>query len=319
MMAIAGRRSDTMRFLVTGGAGFLGVALANRLVADGHIVHALDDLSNGDASRLDSRVDFTQGDVDNVPLLWSLLHDVDCVYHLAARVSVPQSILYPREYERVNVGGTVSLMEAMRDTGVGRVILTSSGAVYGAQPRQPVREDDAPHPDSPYAVSKWSAEQYIHTIGALWGLETVALRIFNAYGPGQSLPVSHAPVVPRFLQQALTGGSIMVFGDGRQTRDYIYVDDVVEALTRAATATGIDRAVINIGRGQETAVLDLVEHIAGATGRHVNVIRNPEKGGGVPRLAADIGRAEKALGFRPSIGLDEGLRLMLERDPRFRS
>lgn len=159
-----------MRFLVTGGAGFLGAALANRLVAAGHVVRVLDDLSNGDAGRLDAEIAFVRGDVDNIPLLWSLLQDIDCVYHLAARVSVPQSILYPREYERVNVGGTVSLMEAMRDTGVGRVIFTSSGAVYGNQPQQPAREDDAPHPDSPYAVSKWSAEQYIHTIGELWGL-----------------------------------------------------------------------------------------------------------------------------------------------------
>ena len=235
-----------MRFLVTGGAGFLGSALANRLAAEGHQVHALDDLSNGDAARLAPSVGFTQGDADNVPLLWSLLQNIDCVYHLAARVSVPQSILHPREYARVNVGGTVSLMEAMRDTGVGRVIFTSSGAVYGNQPRQPVREDDPPHPDTPYAVSKWSAEQYIRTIGDLWGLEIVALRVFNAYGPGQSLPVSHAPVVPRFLQQALTGGSIVVFGDGRQTRDYIYVDDVVAALIASATAQGINRSVINL-------------------------------------------------------------------------
>ena len=306
-----------MRFLVTGGAGFLGVGLANRLAADGHVVHALDDLSNGDATRLDPRVAFTQGDVDNIPLLWSLLQDVDCVYHLAARVSVPQSILYPRDYERVNVGGTVSLMEAMRDTGVGRVILTSSGAVYGTQPRQPVREDDVPNPDSPYAVSKWSAEQYIHTIGTLWGLETVALRIFNAYGPGQSLPVSHAPVVPRFLQQALTGGSIMIFGDGLQTRDYLFIDDVVEALARAAIAKGIDGAIINIGRGQETTVNELVDQVEKATGRHVNVIRNAEKGGGVSRLAADISRAGKLLDFRPQIDLAAGLRLTIERDPRF--
>ncbi|MBX7250649.1 MAG: NAD-dependent epimerase/dehydratase family protein [Candidatus Promineofilum sp.] len=306
-----------MRFLVTGGAGFLGATLANRLAADGHTVQALDDLSNGDAARLSQAVAFTRGDVDNVPLLWSLLQEVDCVYHLAARVSVPQSLLYPREYARVNVGGTVALMEAMRDTGVGRVVFTSSGAVYGRQPRQPVREDDPPHPDSPYAVSKWAAEQYVSTIGELWGLETVALRIFNAYGPGQALPVSHAPVVPRFLQAALTGGSLVVYGDGRQTRDYVYVDDVVNALVAAATATGLNRQVVNIGSGRETSVAELIAHVERATGRRANVITHGEKSGGVPRLAADIGRARTLLSFRPKTSLADGLRLTLARDSRF--
>lgn len=305
-----------MRFLVTGGAGFLGAALANRLAADGHQVYVLDDLSNGNASRLDSRVVFTKGDVDNIPLLWSLLQNVDCAYHLAARVSVPQSILYPREYARVNVGGTVSLMEAMRDTGVGRVIFTSSGAVYGNQPRQPVSEDDPPRPDSPYAVSKWAAEQYIQTIGELWGLETVALRIFNAYGPGQSLPVSHPPVVPRFLQQVMTGGSTVVFGDGHNTRDYIYIDDVVEALVMAALAKGINRSVINIGRGQEISVNDLIRAIEQATGKRANVIYNQAKSGGVPRLAADIARARRLLDFQPSVELEQGLGLIVEQDLR---
>ena len=283
------------------------------------MVHVLDDLSNGRRDQLDPRIQFTEGDVDNIPLLWSLLQDVACVYHLAARVSVPQSLSHPREYNRVNVGGTVSLMEAMRDTGVNRVVFASSGAIYGNQPLQPVQEDIWPYPDSPYAVSKWSAEQYIHTIGDLWGIETVALRIFNAYGPGQSLPVSHAPVVPRFLQQALGGGSIVIFGDGSQTRDFVYVDDVVDALVTAVTARGVNRQVINIGRGEETSIRDLVRRIEAVTGKRVTLITNPQKTGGVPRLAADITRARKMLGFRPKVDLDAGLRLMLEHDPRFRS
>ena len=300
-----------MRFLVTGGAGFLGSALANHLALDGHDVIVLDDLSYGKQEHLHPAIAFTQGDVDDIPLLWSLLPGVDCVYHLAARVSVAESHLYPREYNRVNVGGTVSLMEAMRDTGVKRVVFTSSGAIYGRQPHQPVHEDDSPHPVSPYAVSKWAAEQYIHTIGELWEIETVALRIFNAYGPRQARPASHAPVVPRFLQQAVSGGSVVIFGDGSQTRDFVYVDDVTAALISAATARQVNRQIINIGSGHETSINALVSQIESVAKRQVNCIYNREKDGGVPRLAADISRAQQLLGFWPQTSLSEGLRLML--------
>lgn len=306
-----------MRFLVTGGAGFLGSALANRLVAEGHSVRVLDDLSNGDSASLSPAVHFTRGDVNNIPLLWSALQGVDCVYHLAARVSVAQSVLYPRDYNAVNVGGTVSLMEAMRDAGVRRVVLTSSGAVYGQQEQQPVRESAAPEPDSPYAVSKWAAEQYVHTIGALWGIETVALRIFNAYGPGQALPVSHAPVVPRFLYQALTGGSVVIFGDGQQTRDFIYVSDVISALVRAAEARAVNRLVINVGSGQETSVSRLAAQVEEVTGHSLSVLYNQEKSGGVRRLVADIGRARELLGWEPQVSLAQGLAQTLAADSRF--
>lgn len=307
----------TMRFLITGGAGFLGCSLVRRLIYDGHEVRVLDDLSNGNRDALDSRVEFTHGDVDNIPLLWSLLRGVDCVYHLAARVSVAQSILHPRDYTRVNVGGTVSLMEAMRDTGVRRVVFTSSGAVYGRQAVQPVHENDPAQPDSPYAISKWAAEQYVHMIGAQWGIETVALRIFNAYGPGQSLPHSHAPVIPRFLQQAITGGSVVLFGDGQQTRDFVYVSDVVDALVSTATASGVNRQVINIGSGVETSIAALVDLIEEVVGHKLNRVHNQEKTGGVPRLVADISRARLMLGFRPHRSLSKGLQLTLEQDHRF--
>ena len=281
----------------------------------------LDDLSNGRQAYLHPAIQFTEGDVDSIPLLWTLLPDIDCVYHLAARVSVAQSILYPREYNRVNVGGTVSLMEAMRDTGVAPGCLSPRRGPYTAVSRNNLsHEDDTPQPDSPYAVSKWAAEQYIHTIGELWGLETVALRIFNAYGPRQSLPVSHAPVVPRFLQQALTGGSIVVFGDGQQSRDFVYVSDVVAALVSAATAKDVNRQVINIGSGIETTITELVNQIEQVTGKSVNRIANRSKGGWrVARLAADISRARMLLGFRPFVSLAEGLRLILQEDERFKA
>ncbi len=306
-----------MRFLVTGGAGFLGVALANRLAHDAHQVRVIDDLSAGDPARLDKRVLFTRGDVANRPKLWTLLQDVDCVYHLAARVQVSESILYPREYNEVNVGGTVSVMEAMRDAGVHRVVLTSSGAVYGEQAHQPVREDQTPNPQSPYAVSKLAAEYYVRTIGALWGIETVILRIFNAYGPGQNMPPSHPPAVPRFLHQALQNGSLVIFGGGGQTRDFVYVDDVVEALVAAASASDVDRRIINVGSGCETSINELAALVAEVVGREAEVLHSPAESGGVSHLRADIAIARRLLNYKPRVNLMQGLRLTLERDPRF--
>ena len=308
-----------MQFLVTGGAGFLGTHLCNRLARDGHTVLALDDLSAGDPSRLDPAVLFTRGDVADIPKLWSLLQGVDGVYHLAARVSVPQSVLYPRDYNTVNVGGTVALMEAVRDAGVKRVVLASSGAVFGRQAQQPVREDIPPNPDSPYAVSKLSAEHYVRTIGSLWKIETVMLRIFNAYGPGQALPASHPPVVPQSLKQAIGGGSLVIFGDGTQTRDFVYVDDVTDALVAAATAGNVDREVINVGSGQELSINDLARHIERAVGRKVSPLHNTTVVGGVQRLYADIDKARRLLNFGPRVSIDEGLRLTLQRDPRFKA
>jgi UDP-glucose 4-epimerase len=306
-----------MRFLVTGGAGFIGSTLANRLARERHDVRVIDDLSAGDPARLLPEVNFTRGSVTDKPKLWRLLNRVDCVYHLAARVSVPESILYPREYEATNVGGTVALMEAMRDAGVQRVVLTSSGAIYGEQPQQPVTEDMPPHPTSPYAVSKLAAEYYVSTIGGLWGIETVALRIFNAYGPGQSIPPSHAPVIPQFMQQALGGGSLVVYGNGEQTRDFVYIDDVVEALVTAATAHGIDRQVINVGLGQETSVNELVRAIERITGRETHPLHVPSQSGGVNRLVANLASARGWLNYEPQVDLQMGLRLLLERDPQF--
>ncbi len=307
-----------MRVLITGGAGFLGSALANRLVAEGHTVLALDDLSTGDPRRLVPEVLFTRGDVKDVPKLWTLLQGVDCVYHLAARVRVPESIHYPGDYNDVNVGGTLAVMQAMRDTGVRRVVFASSGALYGEQAHQPISEQQKPNPNSPYGVSKIAAEYYISTLGMLYDIETVALRIFNAYGPGQELPPSYPPVIPHLLRQAQTGGSLVIFGDGSQTRDFVYVDDVVDALVTAATATDVNRAVINVGSGQEVSINNLAAKVAQVIGKRANVLHNRGQSGGVSRLVADVRLAEELLHWTPRTGLDQGLRLTLERDPRFR-
>lgn len=308
-----------MNFLITGAAGFLGSTLANQLAREGHQVRGLDDLSTGDPQALAPDVHFTRGDVNDRPKLWTLLQEVDCVYHLAARVSVPESILYPREYNAVNVGGTVSLMEAMRDVGVRRVVLASSGAIYGDQQIQPLTEAQPPRPRSPYAVSKLAAEYYVRTIGALWGIETVCLRIFNAYGPGQHLPPSHPPVVPYFLRQALRGGTLVVHSDGQQTRDYVYVDDVTAAMIAAATAPDLNGLVINVGSKTETSVGDLVKLVLEATRSKANVVYNSQTEGGVWRMCADLSLAEQKLNYKPSISLEEGLRLTLMRDVRFRA
>jgi UDP-glucose 4-epimerase len=307
-----------MRLLITGAAGFLGSALANHLVHQGHEVRGIDDLSTGDSGVLPPEVLFTRGDVLDRPKLWTLLQDVDCVYHLAARVSVQESILYPREYNSTNVGGTVSLMEAMRDVGVKRVVFTSSGAVYGAQEEQPIHEDVTPSPDSPYAVSKLSAEFYIHTIGKLWGIETVSLRIFNAYGPGQHLPASHPPVIPNFIQQAVQGGTLVIHNSGHQTRDYVYVDDVIQAISAAGTAPDVDGQVINVGSGTETSVKELAKLVLRAVESEAELIYNPSTTGGVNRMRADIARASELLGYQPTVGLEEGLERTMEQDSRFK-
>jgi UDP-glucose 4-epimerase len=301
-----------MKFLITGGAGFLGVALANALARQGNVVRVIDDVSAGDPARLDPSVHFTRGDVNDIPKLWSLLQGVDVVYHLAARVSVSESVLYPREYNATNVGGTVSLIQAVRDAGVRRIVFTSSGAVYGEQSEERVREDAIPNPGSPYAVSKLAAENYLNTIGALWSIDTVILRVFNAYGPGQQLRASHPPVVPAMLRQALGGGSIIVHGDGRQQRDFVFVDDVVNGLMAAANASTVNRLIINIGSGVPTSINDVVATLGRCMCKELSPLRVTAECCGVSRLCADLSRARERLGYVPRVSLDEGIRRTIE-------
>jgi UDP-glucose 4-epimerase len=308
-----------MNFLVTGAAGFLGSALANRLAREGHQVRGYDDLSAGDPARLNADVLFTRGDVTDRPKLWTLLQDVDCIYHLAAKVSVPESILYPREYNIINVGGTVSVMEAMRDVGVRRVVFISSGAIYGDKAKQPIAEETPANPGSPYAVSKLAAEHYIRTIGRLWGIETVSLRVFNAYGPGQPLSVAHPPVVPHFLRQAAHSGTMIIHGRGEQTRDFVYIDDVIEAMVAAATAPTIDRSVINIGSGTETSIKELAQLVIEALESEAEWMYKDDQDPGPSRMCADISLAKKKLGYKPHYSLKEGLERMIRQDTRFQT
>ncbi len=307
-----------MRILITGGAGFIGSHLANFLYSQGHYVRVLDDMTSGDPDQLHSDIYVKRGDVRDVPTLWSLLQGVDVVYHLAALVSVPASILYPRDYNDVNVGGTVALLEACRDVGVGRVVLASSATIYGEQPTQPVSEGALPAPAAPYAVTKMAAEQYLFTMGALVGFEAVSLRIFNAYGPGQPLPPTHGPVIPYLMQQVAQNGSVIIFGDGEQTRDFVYISDVVQALATAGTAPNVDRKIINSGSGQQSSINQAAELIGDVLGKQPRLLHNREKSGGTARLVADIAKAQVLLDYTPRVRLAAGLEMLYRNDPLFK-
>lgn len=307
-----------MRVLITGGAGFIGIHLANRLHEQGHYVRVLDDLSAGNPDHLLPGITFSRGDVRDIPKLWSLLQGVDVVYHLAARVSVPASVLYPREYNDVNVGGTVALLEACRDVGIQRMVLASSATVYGNQSAETVDEDMPTRPAVPYAVSKVAAEQYMFNIGMHSQFETVALRIFNAYGPGQPVPPTHAPVIPQFMQQTLGRGSLIIFGDGTQIRDFVFIEDVIEALVAAATAPHVNRQILNVGSGQGTTIRELVDLIGQVTGQSPNVLYNVESSSGLSRLVANVEKARRLLEYQPKTQLVDGLRRLMDEDPIFR-
>ena len=307
-----------MKCFVTGAAGFLGSALSNRLIEEGHEVIGLDNCSSGAPQHLHPDVQFVRNDLSSKESLWRLLKNVDVIYHLAAKVIVPDSLLYPGEYEKTNVGATVTLLEAMHDVGNRKMVFASSGAIYGNQPVMPLREDMNPRPESPYAVSKLSGELYIRTIGQLWGLQAVCLRIFNCYGPYQGFTFAHSPVIPTFLRQCALHGTVVIHGDGSKTRDFVYVDDVVDAFVAAAFLTDSDETVINVGSGRETTVNEVLEIAQKVTGVSPQVVHNPRRVGGANRMCADLTIAEKKLNYQPKIMLEEGMRRTFEADENLR-
>ena len=315
-----------MKALVTGGAGFIGSHLVQTLLEQGRQVRVLDNFSTGKRENLEyleqrfnnGQLEVQEGDIRDTSTVDRAVHEVEVIFHEAAFVSVPQSMDEPQTCFDINISGTSLLFDAARRAGVRRAVVASSAAVYGESEALPLVEETPLQPKSPYAVSKLAAEYYVRTIGALWGIETVSLRIFNAYGPGQHLPPSHPPVVPHYLRQAQRGGTLVVHGDGTQTRDYVYVDDVISGMVAAATAPNIDGLVINIGSGDETSINDLVKAVQDVTGSNAEVIYNPKTSAGVSRLCADLTLASQKLNYRPSIRLHDGLRLTLRRDPRFK-
>jgi len=298
-------------YLITGGAGFIGSHIAARLLADGHDVRVLDDLSSGSLANLEaagSGIMFRQGDICDEALLGELMDGADYVFHQAAMASVPASMDDPLACDRINVQGTLRVLVAARRAGVRRVVFASSSAVYGNSPALPKSEDMCPEPMSPYAVSKLAAEQYCCVFADSMGLECVALRYFNVYGPRQDPAGPYAAVIPIWLRCVSAGKSPVVYGDGEQSRDFVFVSDVVEANMRAAHTEGAAGAVCNIGNGSAVTLNALLTEIGRIVGRTPAAEYLPARAGDVRHSVSDITRARQVLGFAPKTSLPDGLK-----------
>jgi nucleoside-diphosphate-sugar epimerase len=299
--------------LVTGGAGFIGSHLVSRLVAQKVWVRVLDNLSTGEASNLDAvrrQVEFVEGDVRNAVACRSACRDVDVVFHMAAMVSVPQSVLDPLQSDAVNAGGTLNMLLAARDQGVGRFVFTSSAAVYGNTAVIPAHEGLLPQPKSPYGVQKLIGEQYARNFTELYGLQTVSLRYFNVYGPRQNPYSQYSAAIPKFIMRLLSGESPIVYGDGEQTRDFCYVDDIVSANLLAAETAAPEAmgGVFNIGSGQRLSLNDLLRHLNKLIGVPLPAEYQPERTADIRHSGADISHARAVLNFSPQVDLPTGLK-----------
>lgn len=306
--------------IVTGGCGFIGSHLAEALVNRGETVRIVDNLSTGREENISSfreRVELIRADVRDYDSLFKAFDGADCVFHLAGMVSVFESVDAPEKTHEVNLTGTLNVLRAARARGLGRVLLASSCSVYGNDPALPKTEDMIPSPESPYAVTKASGEQYLRVFASVYGLETVSLRFFNVYGPRQDPSSMYAGVISKFMHAVVNGLPPVVFGDGLQTRDFVGVTDVVEACIRAMESKDAGGgAVYNVGTGKQTSLLDLLNTIGKITGRTVNPKFEPPQAGDVRHSVADISAAGRAFGYSPRVSMEEGLALLLEsRDP----
>jgi nucleoside-diphosphate-sugar epimerase len=305
----------TDRALVTGAAGFIGSHLARRLVADGVEVVGLDDLSDGSLENLRDvpEVRFVEADLRDEQAVAAAAQECSAIYHQGAKRSVPRSMEQPGLTTDVNVRGTLNVLLAARDAGA-VVVAASSSSVYGDQSEFPLRESMTPAPRSPYAASKLALEVYCAGIGLSYGVPTVALRYFNVYGPGQDPESEYAAVVPRFAVACLTGARPEVHGDGEQSRDFTYIDDVVEANLRSARAPSEARGrAFNIGGGGEpTSVNGLLALVAEAAGVVPDPVHTGTRAGDVRMTQADVSLAERLLGFTPTVPIDEGVRRTVE-------
>jgi UDP-glucose 4-epimerase len=302
-----------MRALVTGGGGFIGSHIAERLLHDGHDVRVLDNFATGRRENLlalDGELEVVEGDIQSYERAHAAVRGCEVVFHQAALPSVPRSIQDPLTSNAVNVVGTLNVLLAARDSGVRRVVHASSSSVYGANLSLPKRELDAALPISPYASSKLAGENYCRSFSRVYDLETVALRYFNIFGPRQDPLSQYAAVVPRFITLALAGQSPTIFGDGTQSRDFTFVENVVHAnlLAADAPAAAVDGLAFNVACGRRYTLNDLFNQVRQLTGAEIEPIYAPPRTGDVEHSQADVSLAHERFGYEPVVGFEEGLR-----------
>lgn len=302
-------------YLVTGGAGFIGSHIAAKLVAMGERVRVLDNYSSGTRANLaglEDQIEIITGDILDLAAVKTAARGARVIFHQAALRSVPFSVENPTLVNRVNVEGTLNVLTAARDFGVRRVVYASSSSAYGRGSMQPKRETDAPAPISPYAVSKLAGEYYCKVFSELYGLETVSLRYFNVFGPRQDANSQYAAVIPRFIQCALQVEPLEIHGDGLQSRDFTYIDNVVAANLQAAQAQlGIGHA-FNVGQGETHTLLDLIAEIEKNLQRKTKRLHTAARAGDVRYTQADISESKRCLGYNPWVSFAEGLAKTVE-------
>ncbi len=298
-------------FLVTGGCGFIGSHIAEELVRRGEKVRIFDNLSSGRLENIAAfrdRVEFVEGDIRDSVAVTAAMDGVARVFHEAALVSVFDSVNRPGENHEINITGTLNVLSAARSAGVRRVVFASSAAVYGNNPDLPKREEMKPEPVSPYAVAKITDEYYGAVFSGLYGLPVVALRYFNVYGPRQDPSSPYSGVISRFTDALRRNETPTIFGDGLQSRDFVYVKDVVAANLLAMEAPGLSGGeVYNVATGRAATLLDLLSALGKASGRRVEPEMKPARAGDIRHSLAEIDRARAALGYEPAFSLEEGL------------
>jgi len=297
-------------YLITGGAGFIGSHIVRELLRRRQTIRVLDNFSTGTEENLHdclSRIELIRGDVRDRRVVRQAVRGIDYILHQAALASVPRSIDHPVETNQVNVGGTLSLLQAAREAGTRRFVLASSSSVYGPSPRLPKRENARPNPISPYAISKFTGEQYCRVFFQLYGLPTVCLRYFNVFGPRQNPASQYAAVIPKFILALLQGTRPVIHGDGRQSRDFSYVSNVVQANILACRVEQAGGQVINVACGRRYTINDLAARLSRLAGLRSAPVHTAPRPGDVRHSLADITKARQLLGYRPTVSFEEGL------------